>query len=139
MTHTPDTSRTGPAELAAPEVAEPDAVELEETKPSPDEVYNSLNFFDEIAIKKVFGEEILGMKKRPGSFMRALVFSILRKEKGLKDGAAHAEMANMINSEILAHFHVERPAPKCIDETCPCAEHDREEEEEGEDPTGLLS
>ena len=127
---------TGP--LPDIEAVEPDAVELEPVKPSPDAVYNSLNYFDELAIKRCFGAEPLALKKQPGAFMRSLVFSILRKEHGLKDQAAQDLVFQMPNSEVYDHFHIEKPPAKCTDKACPCAEH-VDDEDDAEDPTQPLS
>ena len=112
--------------------------EFEPTKPTPDAVYNSLNYFDELAVKRCFGEEPLALKKQPGAFMRSLVFSLLRKEQGLKDKDAQDRVFNMANSDVYDHFHIEKPPAKCVDKTCPCAEHVKDEDDD-EDPTELLS
>lgn len=121
-----------------PAVPAEDVAELEPTKPTPDEVYNSLNYFDELAIKRCFGAEPLALKSQPGAFMRSLAFSLQRKEHGLKDKEAQDLVFNMTNSDIYAHFHIEKPPAKCVDKACPCAEH-VDDEDDDEDPTELLS
>ena len=126
----------GPLEAIPAEAYPEDAVELEPTKPRPDEVYNSLNYFDELAVKRCFGEEILALKARPNAFMRSLVFSILRKE-GLKDKEAQDRVFQMPNGEVTDYFLIEKRPPRCVDEMCPCAEHIDEDDEK--DPTERLS
>lgn len=111
---------------------------IEPEKPRPMDVYNSLNYFDELAVKSCFGEEILALKARPNAFMRSLVFSILRKEEGLKDRAAQDRVFQMPNSEVTSYFNIEKAPPKCVDEMCPCAEH-LEDEDDEKDPTEVLS
>lgn len=131
-------SNPAPGPYDEAHVVPAEAVELEPTKPTPDAVYNSLNYFDELAIKRCFGAEPLALKQQPGAFMRSLVFSLLRKVEGLKDAAAQERAFNLPNSEVYDFFHIEKPPAKCVDKSCPCAEHVKDEDDD-EDPTELLS
>jgi len=71
---------------------------------SAEEFMNSLTGFDEIAIEKAFGLDILDMpEKRQTAFLRALVFVAKRRE-GLKDADAKAAALGMTLGEILAAF-----------------------------------
>lgn len=53
------------------------------------EVFNSLNYFDEVAIAQVYGK-IVALKEEPFIFMRALYFTILLR-KASDEGVKHAE------------------------------------------------
>lgn len=121
-----------------PEIApEPDAVDIAPAKPSSKDIYDSLNYFDEIAVKNTFGEELLALKQRKNAFMRALIYSDLRKNHGLKDATAKDRVFTMLNAEVQEWFAIEEAGPKCTSEACPCVEHVREDEDE--DPTESLS
>lgn len=110
---------------ALPEIpAEPEAVELEPSKPSAKDIYDSLNYFDELAVKNTFGEELLALKQRKNAFMRALIFSDLRKNHGLKDKAAQERVFLMVNAEVQEWFRIDE---------------DAEDQEPDEDPTEPLS
>ncbi|NGN92646.1 hypothetical protein G5C66_07830 [Nocardioides sp. KC13] len=63
-----------------------------------DEVFESLNGFDEIAIEKAFGE-ITSLKDKPMMFLRALLFTEHRREgktdKEAKQAAMDATMREL--------------------------------------------
>lgn len=69
---------------------------------SADEVFESLNGFDEIAIERAFGE-ITSLKDRPMMFLRALLFIETRRE-GQKDAEAKQAAMNATMRELTDHF-----------------------------------
>lgn len=69
---------------------------------TPDEVFESLNGFDEIAIERAFGE-ITSLKDRPMFFLRALVF-IERRREGLNDKDAKQAAMDATMRDLTDYF-----------------------------------
>lgn len=67
-----------------------------------DEVFESLNGFDEIAIEKAFAE-VTSLKDKPMTFLRALVFTEKRREK-LGDKEAKQYAMELPVKELTAYF-----------------------------------
>lgn len=69
-----------------------------------DECFESLTGFDEIAIEKAFGHDVMTLvDTKQLTFSRALVF-ILRRRAGLKDAEAKADVMAMAVGDVLATF-----------------------------------
>lgn len=69
---------------------------------SADEVFESLNGFDEIAIEKAFGE-VTSLKDKPMMFLRALLFIETRRE-GKKDNEAKQVAMNATMKQLTDYF-----------------------------------
>ena len=69
---------------------------------SASEVFESLNDFDEIAIREAFGE-ITSLKNRPMTFLRALLFTEKRRE-GLTDKDAKQFAREAVIGDLVGYF-----------------------------------
>lgn len=73
-------------------------------KISADEFLESLNGFEEIAIEKAFGSEVMALgQNSPTKFLRSLVF-IQQKRDGKNDFEAKDAVMNMSLGEVNAYF-----------------------------------
>ena len=111
-TTTPADAPQAPEDPAAVPVApplEPPADEGE--KPTAEETLNSLTGYDEIAVSKAFGSEILDLAdKRQTAFTRALVFVLMRRA-GSRDRDAFETVMHMGLGDVQAHFREEELDP----------------------------
>lgn len=89
----------------------------EDTRPRTGEVTASLNGFDEIAISKAFGADIMDLQQaKPMSFLRALVF-VLKRREGMKDGEAKNAALTLTIREVNDTFADEEDdVPGVLDE-----------------------
>lgn len=78
---------------------------------SADEVFNSLNDFDEIAIERAFGNDVLSLKDNPTRFLRALWFTLKRRE-GLKDPEAKKAAQDILLGDLIAGFEAAEADPE---------------------------
>lgn len=83
---------------------------MPQTNLTPDEMVHSLNGYDEIAIGKHFDAEIMALKKRPLTFLRALVF-IDQRRKGLTDPEAKDAALLLTLSEVHDYFAEDEAEP----------------------------
>jgi hypothetical protein len=67
------------------------------------ELTDTLNGYDELAISKAFGEDISQVKARPLMFLRALAFVDFRRQ-GIKDGAAYKAAMELLSKDLADHF-----------------------------------
>ena len=75
--------------------------EMTAVKPSADEVTESLNGFDEIAIEKAFGKPLTELSDTMAA--RALVF-VLRRRDGMDDKDARREVMQMALGVVMDSF-----------------------------------
>jgi hypothetical protein len=73
-----------------------------------EDMFGSINGFDEIAIRQSFGEDVSTLRKTPFRFMRALVF-IDQRRKGLRDPDAYGAAMAVTMKEIESYFAEEVP------------------------------
>lgn len=89
-----------------------------------EEVFDSLNGFDEIAIRKVFGATVLDLSNSDRlMFARSLVFTVKRRE-GLSDKDAHKATLEMTIKEVGDFFP---EAPLEVDPDAPVTEVGKDE------------
>lgn len=81
---------------------------MAQTDLTAEDFFGSINGFDEIAIARAFGEDISALRKRPFTFMRALVFVDARR-KGQKDDAAINDALSLSMKDLEAYFPDEIP------------------------------
>lgn len=94
-----------------------------------DEMFESLNGFDEIAIANAFGAEVTELaEKRPIGFVRALVFVDLRR-KGSKDAEARSKALTMTVKEIETYFPEDEEEPMPDDPITESGKDDSQPEE----------
>ena len=67
------------------------------------QVYDSANGFDEIAVKKAFGTSLLSLKDDPMTFGRALAF-IVAKRGGKNDMEAKQAVLGLSNARLSDYF-----------------------------------
>lgn len=72
------------------------------TQKSADEVFESLNGFDEIAIERAFGE-VTSLKDKPMMFLRALLFTEKRRD-GQTDREAKQAAMDATMSDLMDYF-----------------------------------
>lgn len=86
---------------------------MSESNQSPNDLFESLTGFDEIAIAAHFGDKIttLGSRaqedaedKDPFTFLRALAFVDKRRTEGLNDREAYAAVMGMTIADVQAYF-----------------------------------
>lgn len=74
------------------------------TNVTPDEMFESLNGFDELAIERHFGNTALGLTERhPTMFLRALIF-VHKNREGLSPTEAHNAAMALSLKEAQAYF-----------------------------------
>lgn len=76
---------------------------MPQTHLTADEMFESLNGYDEIAVARHFDAEISALRKRPFVFMRALVFVHHRRE-GLADHDAKDAALNLTLRDLDDYF-----------------------------------
>ncbi|MBC7269902.1 MAG: hypothetical protein H5T76_14510 [Streptomyces sp.] len=69
------------------------------------EVFESLNDFDEVAIRQAFGE-VTSLKDRPMTFLRALLFTEKRRE-GLNDKDAKQFAREVVIGDLVGYFRAD--------------------------------
>lgn len=75
------------------------------SKPSAEEVMESLTGFDEIAIAQSFGLQVLKLAdEQPTMLTRALVFILLRRDEGLRDPDAKQRVMEMSLKQVQAQL-----------------------------------
>ena len=73
------------------------------TDKTAEDLFKSLNGFDEIAVSRAFGEDLSVLRTKPFTFVRALVFVDLRRG-GAKDGDAHKQAMTLTMGELEDYF-----------------------------------
>lgn len=74
------------------------------TEHTANEVFNSLNGYDEIAIKKEFRADVYTLAKEDrAAFMRALIFTVHRRD-GAKDSDAYKAAMELLQSVTTDYF-----------------------------------
>jgi hypothetical protein len=77
---------------------------MSEQKVTGDEFLESMTGFEEIAVEKQFGTDVLGLAEHKATmFTRALVF-VMQKRDGRADKDAYDAVMNMPLSEVQDHF-----------------------------------
>ena len=89
-----------------------------QTEVTVDEVFEDLSGFDEIAIKKAFGDDVAKLRKEPFMFIRALVFIDQRRRLALKDKAAF-EAAMRLTVRQLNDYFDDDDEPDEVDDDDP--------------------
>jgi hypothetical protein len=106
-----------------------------QTEVTADELFEDLSGFDEIAIKKAFGDDIAKLRKEPFMFMRALVFIDQRRRLGLKHEAAHNAALTLTVRQLNDYFSDDEPDE--IDPEDPVTERGKGESKPGTAPAFL--
>lgn len=88
-----------------------------------EEFFRTITGFDEIAIAKLFGEDVAALRDKPFRFTRALVF-VDKRRGGLKDGPAYTAAMDLTMGDLEDYF------PEPVDELDP----DEPETEQGKEP-----
>lgn len=83
-------------------------------KLSADEAVENLTGFDEIAIVKHFGTDVMSLKDQPFMFLRALIF-VDRRRHGDKDGDAKAYAFGLPAKQVYDYF-ADQPEDELADE-----------------------
>jgi hypothetical protein len=68
-----------------------------------EEVTDSINGYDEIAIKRAFGTDLYTLREEPMSFLRALIF-IVERRTGKKDPQAYEAAMSLVLSGVHGYF-----------------------------------
>lgn len=83
--------------------------QVQEQRPTVEEMVDSLTGFDEIAVEQAFGNDVISMlQKNPTMGGRALVF-IAKRRDGMKDPDARKAAMEMRLGEVQAYFPDEAP------------------------------
>jgi hypothetical protein len=85
---------------------------------TPDEMFESLTGFDEIAISKHFDADVSVLRDRPFTFMRALVF-IDQRRTGLSDPEAKEAALGLTLREVDDYFAEDQDEPNPEDPITP--------------------
>lgn len=84
------------------------------TKPKPNDVFNSLTGFDEIAVRRYFGAPPTAMAKAASEeydvpmFLRSLSFVLARRE-GATDADAYKTTMDTTNADVMDAFEKDVP------------------------------
>lgn len=73
-----------------------------------EDFFRTINGFDEIAIARTWGADIADLRKKPFTFMRALVFVDFRRQ-GKHDVEAHQDALGVTVGELEDYFVEEKP------------------------------
>ena len=76
---------------------------MSNTDQTAEDLFKSLNGFDEIAITRAFGEDLSVLRAKPFTFVRALVFVDL-KRGGATDGEAHKQAMSLTMADLESYF-----------------------------------
>ncbi|WP_300399882.1 hypothetical protein [Nocardioides sp.] len=79
------------------------ATPTEVDKPTPNDLFESMTGFDEIAVARSFGAEITTMREQPFTFMRALLFVQARRD-GMSDAKAREHALGLTVREVNDSF-----------------------------------
>lgn len=70
---------------------------------TPEEMFESFTGFDEIAVAKAFDADVTALRKKPLTFMRALVF-VDQRRAGLNDQEAHHAALSLTLRQVDDYF-----------------------------------
>jgi len=73
-----------------------------------EDFFRTMTGFDEIAISRAFSEDIADLRKKPFTFMRALVFVDFRRQ-GKHDVEAHQDALGVTVGELEDYFAEDKP------------------------------
>lgn len=73
-----------------------------------EDFFRTINGFDEIAIARTWGADIADLRKKPFTFMRALVFVDFRRQ-GRNDNEAHQDALSLTVGELEDYFAEDAP------------------------------
>ena len=76
---------------------------MSQTDKTAEDLFKSMNGFDEIAVSRAFGEDLSVLRAKPFTFVRALVFVDLRRG-GAKDGDAHKQAMTLTMGDLEDYF-----------------------------------
>lgn len=75
---------------------------------SAEELFDSVNRYDEIAIAKAFGEDIYTLREKPFDFLRCLAFIAMRRG-GINDREAREQAFGLTTKQANSYFTTPEP------------------------------